>query len=185
VDITRTTTGNFARRFFLAAIGVFAASTAITALLAVLFHPREQAGVRLPPAFAATTALLVFVSGSLVRAVHCVRRERQRPFRHSLIAALAAGTLFVGIQGFGLWSLLASRTPGDAQTGALAFAFVFAALHAMHVTIALLFLLFVTLRAQSDRYDHEYYWGVTVTGWFWHALGIVWLVILAVIAIAV
>jgi heme/copper-type cytochrome/quinol oxidase subunit 3 len=185
VDITRTTTGNFARRFFLAAVGVFAASTVVTALLAAAFPPREQSGLRLPPAFAATTALLVFVSGAMVRAVHCVRRERQRPFRRSLAAALTGGTLFVGIQGFGLWCLLASRHPGNAQTGALVFVFVFAAMHAMHVTIALLFLLFVTLRAHADRYDHEYYWGVTVTGWFWHALGIVWLVILGVITIAV
>lgn len=190
MDITRTTTGPFARRFFLAAVALFAVSAAITGLLAMLFPPPEQAALRLPPAFAASTALLIFVSAAMVRAVICVRRERQGPFRRSLIAALIGGTLFVGVQGFGLWCLLASpgirdaSRPGDAQTGALAFVFVFAAMHGMHVTIALLFLLFVTLRSQRDRYDHEYYWGVTVTGWFWHALGIAWLVILGVIAIA-
>jgi cytochrome c oxidase subunit III len=36
----------------------------------------------------------------------------------------------------------------------------------------------VTLSALSDRYDHEYYWGVKICALFWHALGIVWLVIL-------
>ena len=185
MDVNRTTTGNFARRFFLAAIAVFAAAAAIAVLLALSFPPREQAALRLPPAFAATTALLIVVSAALVRAVHCVRRERQRPFRRSLAAALVAGMLFVGVQGFALMCLLSSRTPVDAQTGALAFVFVFAAMHGMHVTIALLFLLFVTLRASADRYDHEYFWGVTITGWFWHALGIAWLAILAVIAIAV
>jgi cytochrome c oxidase subunit III len=185
VDVNRTTTGNFARRFFLAAVGVFAVAAAIATLLAVVFPPRDRPALRLPPAFAATTALLVFVSGAMVRAAHCVRRERQRPFRQSLAAALVAGTLFVGVQGFGLMCLLASRVPGDVQTGALGFVFVFIAMHGMHVTIALLFLLFITLRAWSNRYDHEYYWGVTVTGWFWHALGIAWLAILGVIAIAV
>lgn len=185
MDATRTTTGPFARRFFRAALGVFTVAAVISTLLAFAFPPREQAELRLPPAFAVTTALLILVSGALVRAVSCVRRERQHPFRRSLRAALVGGTLFVGVQGFGLLCLLASKHPGDPQTGALAFVFVFAAMHGMHVTIALLFLLFVTLRAQADRYDHEYYWGVTVTGWFWHALGIAWLVILAVISIAV
>ena len=99
---------------------LIALATAIATLLVLLFPPREQAGRRLPPAFAATTALLIFVSAALVRAVQCVRRERQRPFRRSLAAALAAGTLFVGVQGFALLCLLASRTSVDAQTGALA-----------------------------------------------------------------
>ena len=50
--------------------------------------------------------------------------------------------------------------------------------------VATLFLSLVAVRTFADRYDHEYYWGVSVVAWFWHALGIVWLAILAVFAIA-
>ena len=73
----------------------------------------------------------------------------------------------------------------NSQTGAHVFAFVFVALHAMHFVVALWFLTFVTLKARYERYDHEYYWGVTVCTWFWHALGLVWLAILAVFAVAI
>ena len=65
-----------------------------------------------------------------------------------------------------------------------AFVLALASLHAMHVIVATLFLSLVTVRTFAERYDHEYYWGVSVVAWFWHGLGIVWLAILAVFAIA-
>lgn len=103
-----------------------------------------------------------------------------------MLAGLIAGTVFVGVQGYGLWWLLQIQ-PLDkaaAETGTTAFVFAFAGLHALHVSVALLFLTWVTLQALSDRYDHEYYWGVTVCAGFWHVLAIVWFAILAVFAIA-
>jgi hypothetical protein len=42
----------------------------------------------------------------------------------------------------------------------------------------------VTLGALADRYDHEYFWGVSLCAWFWHALGIVWVCILIVFVIS-
>jgi len=50
--------------------------------------------------------------------------------------------------------------------------------------VALLFLVFIYLRALADRYDHEYSWGVTFCGWFWHGLGIIWITIVAVFMVA-
>jgi heme/copper-type cytochrome/quinol oxidase subunit 3 len=113
-----------------------------------------------------------------------VRRERQKPFRRSLLIALVSGTLFVGIQTYGLACLIRNQLPDDVQTGANAFIVVIGALHAIHFSLALLFLVWVTLSALADRYDHEYSWGVTLCAWFWHGLGIVWLGILAILAIA-
>jgi heme/copper-type cytochrome/quinol oxidase subunit 3 len=45
-------------------------------------------------------------------------------------------------------------------------------------------LLWVTLSAFADRYDHEYCWGVSFAAWCWHVLGVVWLAILFVFAMA-
>ncbi|MFO1093983.1 MAG: hypothetical protein U0992_11835 [Planctomycetaceae bacterium] len=42
----------------------------------------------------------------------------------------------------------------------------------------------MTARAHAERYDHEYYWGVSVCAWFWHALGIAWLFVLLCLALA-
>ena len=60
---------------------------------------------------------------------------------------------------------------------------VIAALHGMHFVIALLFLSYVTVQAFADRYDHEYFFGVTVCSWFWHLLAVVWCAILVVMMI--
>lgn len=185
MDAGRTTTESFARRFFLAAIAVYGTAAGLLSGLVVGFPPEPASALRLPGAFVISSGLLLLVSGALHRAVQFVRVERQRSFRRALWFALFAGVLFVGVQGYGLTCLLTMENPVAAQTGSVAFAFVFAAMHGLHVVVALLFLLFVTLRAAADRYDHEYYWGVTVTGWFWHALGVAWLAILAVIVIAV
>ena len=70
------------------------------------------------------------------------------------------------------------------QTNAHGFVFMFAALHAMHFLVAQSVLLWVTLAAFCDRYDHEYYFGVTFAAWFWHVLGIAWLAILCVFSVA-
>lgn len=136
-----------------------------------------------PPAFAVSTLLLMFGSVTLQSASLHVRCERQRIFRRRMMQSMLAGIAFVVIQTQGLWCLLAQKQA--AQTiGLREGAFAFALMHGIHFIAALLFVAFVLLRALADRYDHEYSWGVTVCAWFWHALGIIWLVIAAGFVIA-
>ncbi len=138
-----------------------------------------------PFAFWVSSLLLLTGSVMMSRAVYFVRIERQRSFRRSLLSALAIGGMFWGVQTYGLWVLMPhDRTAEAAQSGVNAFVLMLAAVHGMHFVVAVLFLSYITVRAMADRYDHEYYWGVTVCAWFWHALGIVWIGILAVFAIA-
>ncbi|MCA9076196.1 MAG: cytochrome c oxidase subunit 3 [Planctomycetaceae bacterium] len=144
--------------------------------------PRNQF---FPLAFAVSSVLLLFGSVEMSRALRFVRMERQREFRRSLFIALIAGGTFWGVQTYGLWLLMPhERTAEAAQSGVNTFVVMLAALHGMHFVVAVLFLSYVTVRALADRYDHEYYWGVSVAAWFWHALGVVWIGILAVFAIA-
>ena len=157
----------------------------LAALLLRMFPiPANRPPTQFPAAFLVSTVLLLVGSISLARARGFVRRERQRPFRRHLLFALAAGTLFVSTQTYALTSLIRQQPPEEAAVGAGAFVAVMAALHGMHFVVALMFLVFITVNAFADRYDHEYYWGVTVCAWFWHILGIVWLAVLAVIVIA-
>lgn len=174
-------------RFFLMASLAFGAAAAIAGGLAhLLGRPAAQAGFAVPPSFVVSSLLLIVGSVAMTNAVVEVRRERQREFRHWLLVALAAGASFMGVQGYGLWWLLpVQRTTGDASLGATPFILMLAALHALHLSVAVLFLAFVTARAQAERYDHEYYWGVSVCAWFWHALGVAWLFVLLILAIAV
>jgi heme/copper-type cytochrome/quinol oxidase subunit 3 len=75
-------------------------------------------------------------------------------------------------------NLAADRNAGEAQLGATALVLGAAALHAVHVSVALMVLSYVTLRGLSDRYDHEYSFGVAFCAWCWHILGIFWVFIL-------
>lgn len=172
-------------RFFLLASSAVGCAALLTMSLAHLFgRPPVRLGFAVPPAFGISSVLLVLGSGAISKAVAAVRRERQRAFRTWLHVALAAGVCFMGVQGYGLWWLLPlQRAASEAAVGATSFVLMFAGLHALHLNVAVLFLAFVTTRAQGDRYDHEYYWGVSVCAWFWHALGVAWLFVLLVIGI--
>ena len=126
-DVRSRSPERLARRFFQAALAVFAVAAALAWLLiALLPLPAAEAGVRFPAAFWVSSLLLWLGSFLLHRAVWQVRRERQRPFRRALLAALAAGTLFIGVQSFGLYGLLQQRSLANVTTGAGAFVFVFA-----------------------------------------------------------
>ncbi len=178
--------GQFAGRFFLVAIAVFAVAGLLA--FALIRHSSAVASrgpIFFPPALGASTLLLLGGSGALQRALTHVRRERQASFRRSLVVALMLGTAFVGAQTYGLWSLAAQRPMASASTDARPFLVTAAVLHGIHFSLALLFLVYVTLRGLNDRYDHEYHWGVTVCAWFWHVLCAVWLLILAALVIAV
>ncbi|MEX1098084.1 MAG: cytochrome c oxidase subunit 3 [Planctomycetales bacterium] len=182
LDDDRQVRAAFAARFIGVAAAVLALAAGLAVLIIRLAGPADTAS-RMPIAFQLSTLLLFGGSAALHRAVHHVRRERQPRFRRALVAGLAAGVLFVGVQSYGLWNLLRQGDPEHAATSAIEFVFTAAALHGLHFTLALLFLVFVTLQAFADRYDHEYYWGVVCCAWFWHALGAIWLAILGVLAL--
>jgi cytochrome c oxidase subunit 3 len=174
----------FAIRFFVVSVVVLTAALGLGRAFAVLLPPALWPDVQFPPAFAASTVAVLLGSHFLSRGLAAVRRERQVLFRQQLLLALIAGGLFVSLQVAAINWLLQRQRPEDAQTSATAFVAVMAALHALHFAVAMLFLVYVWLKAHNDRYDHEYYWGVLVCAWFWHALSVAWIAVLAVVGIA-
>lgn len=174
----------FAVRFAVVSALLLLVAAAIgTALLRLLPVAPSLPPNHFPRAFIISTILLLIGSWSLSRACAFVRRERQVPFRRHLLISLAAGTLFVAMQTYALTSLIRQQRPEEISTAAAPYVAVMVSLHAMHFVVALMFLVFVTTQAFADRYDHEYYFGVTICTWFWHALGVVWLVVMVVIGI--
>ncbi len=137
------------------------------------------------PAFAVSSLLLLGGSGSLSASLRQVRRERQGNFRRWLLVALACGLLFTAVQSYALWAISpVERSAESASRGVRPFVMLLCMLHALHFIMAVLSLCYVTVRAFADKYDHEYHWGVTLCANFWHFLGMVWVGVLAVIAIA-
>lgn len=169
----------FASRFFAAMLVVFAGAIGISQLCVWLGQGRPLASWgHFPPIFVLSSLLLLLGSGCLHAGLSAVKCEALPTLRRYLLSGLAFGTGFVGIQMYGLWSMLQARPIDDASTGVIPFVFLAAALHGMHFTIALMFLTYITVKAFANRYDHEYYWGVLVCTWFWHGLGMLWCAIL-------
>jgi cytochrome c oxidase subunit III len=177
---------SLARRFFAATALQCGVILVLGFALSWMFHhPEPTTELRLPVAFQFGTMLLALGSWCLHDAHTNVRLERQLRFRRSLILALAAAVLFVAVQTYGMWALIKSISPDlEMQTSVHSIVIMFAGIHAMHFIVAQSVLLWVTLSAFEDRYDHEYYWGVTFASWCWHVLGIVWIGILCIFAIA-
>ncbi|MCH2203534.1 MAG: hypothetical protein MK102_16325 [Fuerstiella sp.] len=176
--------GTFAVAFFILAAALLTVAIGCAWLATLIVKP-DPNGNRSAfiVSFLVSTGLLTVGSIQLIRATGFVKRERQREFRQCLTSALTAGTAFVSVQTYGLYSLITLRTD-DFATGVRHAAFVFIMLHAVHVVIALLFLVYIRLQALTDRYDHEYSLGITFCSWFWHGLGIAWAAILAVFTVA-
>ncbi len=178
-----------ALRFFVLSVGLLMVAMLIAFAAVRVFPAAELPGrVSMPFAFWISTLLLVAGSGTLQRAAWHVRVQRLDSFRRLLVWSLLFGTLFVGVQACGLLVLVQNQTPAhsaqpeSAETGLNAFVVMVAGMHGVHIVIALLFIAWVTVNTYANRYDHEYSSSVTFCAWFWHALGIVWLVILSLFA---
>ena len=180
------TRASLARRFYLATVLQGSVILLLGFSLGLIFrHPEPTEKLRLPAAFQFGTIFLAIGSWCMHDAQANVRLERQRRFRRSLLLAVGAAVLLVAVQSYGTWALIRSISPQlEMQTSIHSMVIMFAAIHAMHFIVAQSVLLWVTLSAFADRYDHEYYWGVTFAGWCWHALGIIWIGILCIFAIA-
>ena len=171
----------YALKFFFTAVVLLSTALGLAKLLIAAFP--AEAGLsswRTVTAFAISTSFLFCGSGCLYGALISVRRERQKPFRRWVCAALASGIAFVAVQTYALSSLLRQRGAEEFSEETATFVALFATLHAVHFLIAFLCLTYVAVQAFADRYDHEYFWGITFCSWFWHALVIVWIAILFV-----
>ncbi len=177
---------SLARRFYLATILQAAVVLSASIVLCYAFGRQPPAEkLRLPWAFGFSTVLLAVGSWYMERAHAFVKRERQSEFRQALLLSLGFASAFVAVQGYGMWAIdKGVRNPAASQLGVHGFVIMLTALHGMHFIVAQSILLWVTLSAFADRYDHEYFWGVTFAKWFWHALGIIWVGILFVFTMA-
>ncbi len=136
----------------------------------------------LPTAFWLSTALLVIVSLLLVAAERAAGAGVNAQLTRFLGAASALGIAFVLSQVSG-WARLAAASALPQNNLYLFGVYVLSFLHVLHVVGGLIPLIWVALRSKKGRYtptDHE---GVTAVAMYWHFLGIVWLGILAVLAL--
>jgi cytochrome c oxidase subunit 3 len=136
----------------------------------------------LPAAFWLSTALLVIVSALLLAAERAAGEGRTDRLTALLAASAAVGIAFVLSQVSG-WAQLAAASELPQNNLYLFGVYVLSFLHVLHVVGGLVPLIWVALRSRTGRYTPEDHEGVTVVAMYWHFLGVVWLGILAVLAL--
>ena len=136
----------------------------------------------LPTAFWISTALLVIVSLLLVGAERAADAGQDSRLTRLLGAAAVVGVAFILSQVSG-WARLAAASELPQNNLYLFGVYVLSFLHVVHVLGGLVPLIWVTLRSRVGRYTPDDYEGVIDVAMYWHFLGIVWLGILAVLAL--
>ncbi|HUB26588.1 MAG TPA: hypothetical protein VL992_14275, partial [Tepidisphaeraceae bacterium] len=142
--------------------------------------------VHLPRATWISTVILLGGSFSIHRAISAVRIERQAKMRFWLYITSILAVAFVAIQlpcMLELWqNYRAAVGPAMAETTGHVrpvpldgFVAVLIGLHAAHVVGGVVATLIVTYFAHRGRYDHEQYMAVRHTGFYWHFLDVIWL----------
>jgi len=188
VSVTETTAIAERRRFgmwlFLASLAMLFGGCLVGFLVIRMRAPEwpPAGSPGLPTAFWLSTALLVVVSALLVAAERAIDAGQGSRLTRLLGAVAMVGVAFVLSQVSG-WARLAAASELPQNNLYLFGVYVLSFLHVLHVVGGLVPLIWVTLRSRSGRYtatDHE---AVTDVAMYWHFLGIVWLGILAVLAL--
>jgi cytochrome c oxidase subunit 3 len=157
----------------------FLASIVLFVLYAYTRRGQAELSNPLPLSFLVSTLCLVVVSGLLHVAISATRRERRRRMMAYLVTALVAAIGFTAMQLYSLHGIILDPdytiSPHRGVTGMV---IVLAVLHALHVMGGIIGLALVTARAGLGRYDHERFWAIQFSAYYWHFLDLVWIVML-------
>ena len=132
------------------------------------------------------TAVLICSSLSMALAVHAAQAGHRKQIIFNLLLTMVLGALFLGIKFTEYYHKYEEQLipgqdfvfkGGDPGQAAIFFSFYFAmtGLHALHMTIGLGLLAYLTIQAARDRFSPLYYTPVEMSGLYWHFVDIVWI----------
>ena len=163
-------------------IGVLFAGTlvaySVTRLQVALWRPPNSPG--LPFGLFGSTLMLVGLSSAMQRALVNITANRQDAFRRCLWIGLSFAVAFVLGQAIN-WTNMARAQAMLPRATLFAFTFyLLTGLHAAHVLGGLVPLGIVIQRAREREYSSSRCEGVRFCVWYWHYLGAIWIVLMAV-----
>jgi len=150
------------------------------------------------PLTAFNTFLLICSSVSMVKAFAAIQRGDQKGLKLWLLVTILIGATFVGIQVVE-YNLLAHEhfvpiaaeyapvgrgiEEGPVVGGPLygATFYTMTGFHGAHVTIGVLCLIFVLIRAMRGAYTEANHAGVEVLGLYWHFVDLVWILLFTIV----
>jgi cytochrome c oxidase subunit 3 len=136
--------------------------------------PWPAPGTELPIAVAGVnTAILVSSSFTLHWAEAAIKRGNHLGLKAGILTTFLLGCTFLFIQ-INEYANIGFAPQDHAQATIF---YSLTGLHGAHVTIGLLLLLIVTVRAFRGHYSPEEHRGVEVPGIYWHFVDIMWIVV--------
>ena len=150
------------------------------------------------PLTAMNTFFLICSSVSMVKAFAAIQKGDQKGLKLWLLVTIVIGSIFVGIQAYEYNVLIAEHfVPAAAEYGAMgrgvhegpvvggplygATFFTMTGFHGAHVTIGVLCLIFVLVRAMRGAYSATDHRGVEIIGLYWHFVDLVWIILFTIV----
>ncbi len=141
------------------------------------------------PLTAVNTFFLICSSVTMVKAFAAIQQGDQKGLQRWLLATILIGASFVGIQAYEYYSLATHEgfvpaLAGYAAEGGPLYGATFYAMtgfHGAHVSIGVLCLIFVYIRALRGDYTAQSLEGVEVIGLYWHFVDLVWIFLFTIV----
>jgi cytochrome c oxidase subunit 3 len=161
--------------FIISEVMIFGAFFTAYFFIRVVNHdPWPAPGTELPKLIAGfNTCILVSSSFTIHYAQESLKKDNRLGLKVGMVCTFLLGLTFLFIQineyvhiGF---------SPADSAQGSVFYGLT--GLHGAHVTIGLMLLAFVTIRAFRGHYSSEGYLGMEVPGIYWHFVDVMWIVV--------
>ena len=161
--------------FFTALIGSY--------LILRVAHPEswKAPGVVLNvPVTAVNTFLLICSSVTMVKAFASIQDGNLAGLKRWLIATCLIGASFVGVQVYEYYHLIEKGfIPSEGLYGSTFYTMT--GFHGFHVTVGVICMIFVTMRAFQGKYTAADHRGVEVIGLYWHFVDLVWIILFTIV----
>lgn len=141
-------------------------------------HFRAPGLPDLPHGLLFSTALIGLTSFTIGGAQLAVRKNQLEALKRWLLAAGALGTLFLLMQAANWFTM---RPPRDAPSLYIATFYILTGVHALHVLGGFIPLGIVIHHASQRQYSSSRHEGLSLCAQYWHYLGGVWLVLVAML----
>lgn len=129
------------------------------------------------------TVILLFSGFTMYQAWKMVRQDRKKALTNWLMATCILGVVFLAVQGFE-WIRLIRFGLGVAGSLYGGLFYIIIGLHALHVFITVLVMLYVWVRSTTGVYTAERHAGVTLCAMFWLFVVLIWPVLYGLVYLA-
>jgi heme/copper-type cytochrome/quinol oxidase subunit 3 len=132
------------------------------------------------PVTAVNTFLLICSSVTMVKAFASAQDGDLRALRWWLLATALIGATFVSVQVYEYIHLVEKGfVPSEGLYGSTFYTMT--GFHGFHVTIGVICMTFVTIKAFLGKYTATDHRGVEVIGLYWHFVDLVWIILFTIV----